>query len=111
MELDLESIVSTKQQAVKPYQLLVALDGEGAAKSVVCIDNGISVDSVAADKFTKGGFEAQLAGWRQHAQVLVKAMLKRVAAVSKNIFEPPVSDFSVESEHASSMLRQFPAFL
>ena len=49
---DLNGTLTTKQQSVKPYQLLVALNADNGANGKMYIDDGISIDSVVSDKYT-----------------------------------------------------------
>eukprot|EP01083_Nonionella_stella_P001078 3111_1 len=56
---DLNGTLTTQQQSVKPYQLLVALDGDNAASGSICIDDGVSIDSVSENKYTFIEFEME----------------------------------------------------
>eukprot|EP01084_Bolivina_argentea_P161133 280524_1 len=49
---NLNGSLTTKQQSIKPYQLLVALNNNNIANGNVYIDDGISIDSVLNNKYT-----------------------------------------------------------
>merc|ERR1712130_121876 len=56
---DLNGTLTTKQQSIKPYQLLIALNDNNTANGYMCIDDGISIDSISNGKYTFIEFDVE----------------------------------------------------